>query len=146
LRPAAAQARDDEKDTGEDLLPSGRELNIEPPLVHYSWTERPLHERHANRVTLGPQTAERSRSEPTACRAGDQLALAALGGDNADENDARPPSTQTVGMAARSRLDLDTCPRCGGPMRWVEAALGPHPVALDEDAEHGRSLGQSGNS
>ena len=27
------------------------------------------------------------------------------------------------------RADLENCPRCGGPMRWVEAATDPEAIA-----------------
>src|SRR5438445_8136907 len=65
-----------------------------------------------------------AQSRPPAAP-GDQLLLAALGGDNADadEGDARPPARKRWAwlLAHVFRADLDTCPRCGGPMRWVEA-------------------------
>jgi hypothetical protein len=59
---------------------------------------------------------------------GDQLSLADIGvdsNDDAKEDDARPPTRHRWAwlLAHVFRADLDNCPRCGGPMRWVEAAL-----------------------
>src|SRR6266536_1190900 len=49
------------------------------------------------------------------------------------------PHHVTVGrglLAHVFRADLDTCPRCGGPMRWVEVAL-TQPSIARLLAEHG---------
>src|SRR6266542_2756734 len=55
---------------------------------------------------------------------GDQLSLPTLGGDDAPSDDRPPPRNRWAWLLGpRFRADLDKCPRCGGPMRWVEAAL-----------------------
>lgn len=76
-------------------------------------------------VPTRPVDPAKRRAPPAS---GDQLSLAALGGagnDDARENDARLPTRHRWAwlLAHVFRADLDTCPRCGGPMRWVEAAL-----------------------
>src|SRR4051794_40945052 len=71
-------------------------------------------------------------SDPAQCRPpaapGDQLTLTALGGDGEDQDDTRPPARNRWAwlLAHIFRADLDTCPRCGGPMRWSRLRLA-HP-------------------
>jgi hypothetical protein len=52
---------------------------------------------------------------------GDQLEL--LGSDEDDQ----PPARKRWAWVLQHvfRADLDSCPRCGGPMRWMEAATTP---------------------
>jgi len=51
---------------------------------------------------------------------GDQLEFPKL---NAQTDDARPSRKRWARLLAHVfRADLDTCVRCGGPMRWLEAA------------------------
>ena len=53
--------------------------------------------------------------------AGDQLELP--GSDADGEGEGAPPRKRWAWLLARVfQADLDTCPRCGGPMRWLEAA------------------------
>src|SRR5262249_35570282 len=58
-------------------------------------------------------------------------------GDN-DAHDARPVSRNRWAwlLAHVFRADLDTCPRCGGPMRWLDAAL-TQPAIATLLAHHG---------
>jgi len=77
------------------------------------------HSRHRARVV--PSVVEAARFAPQAAT-GDQLELdfsSAAGADTAP-NHAR----SRWGWLLRHvfRADVETCPRCGGPTRWVEAA------------------------
>jgi hypothetical protein len=104
---------------------------VHPPRLHLLRYFGGLSSHSALRREVVPKLpSDPSQSRPPAAP-GDQLALAALGGDNADENDARPPARKRWAwlLAHVFRADLDTCPRCGGPMRWVEAALGQPAIA-----------------
>ncbi len=68
---------------------------------------------------------------------GDQLSLPTLGGDDAPSDDRPPPPNRWAWLLAHVfRADLDKCPRCGGPMRWVEVAL-TQPSIARLLAEHG---------
>jgi hypothetical protein len=73
---------------------------------------------------LPPDLAQ--RKAPPAV--GDQLPLAAFD----DGNDARPASRNRWAwlLAHVFRADLDTCIRCGGPMRWLDAALTQPAIAM----------------
>jgi hypothetical protein len=70
------------------------------------------------------EVVPRSPPEPTAIRpapaAGDQLELALVERDD----EAEPPRRNRWAwlIAHVFRADVETCARCGGPMRWVEAA------------------------
>ncbi len=70
--------------------------------------------------TLEPDVVFGQECRPT----GDQLSLPTLGGDDAPSDDRPPPRNRWAWFLGHVfRADLDKCPRCGGPMRWVEAAL-----------------------
>ena len=103
------------------------------------------HSRHRARVV--PSVVEPARFVPQAAT-GDQLELAfssAAGADTAP-NHAR----SRWGWLLRHvfRADVETCPRCGGPMRWVEAAteqgaiarlLAKHRLAPEPGPERARA-------
>jgi hypothetical protein len=56
--------------------------------------------------------------------AGDQLELLS-------DDDCRPPARKRWAWLLKHvfQADVDSCIRCGGPMRWVEAATTPEPIA-----------------
>jgi hypothetical protein len=81
------------------------------------------HSQHRARIV--PSGVEPSRFAPQAA-AGDQLEL---GFGSGDSTAAGPTAGPTQGRSRWGwllrhvfRVDVDTCIRCGGPMRWVEAA------------------------
>jgi hypothetical protein len=77
------------------------------------------HSRHRARVV--PKRADPQRFAPPAA-AGDQLELGFTA--SRDEAALRTSRRSRWGWLLRHvfRADLDTCSRCGGPMRWLEAA------------------------
>jgi hypothetical protein len=77
------------------------------------------HSRHRARVV--PSRLDPSRFKPEPAR-GDQLKLAF--DCDAPASDPAMPTRSRWGWLLRHvfRADVETCPRCGGPMRWVEAA------------------------
>src|SRR5712691_12145810 len=116
----------------DSVLPSA--LSLRPPCVPTESGPESTHSR------LPRPPPESSQSRPPAAP-GDQLALTAFGGDadaDTDEDDAHPPARKRWAwlLAHVFRADLDMCPRCGGPMRWLGPALGP-PAIARLLAEHG---------
>ena len=82
------------------------------------------HSRHRAQVVPSQVDSSRYTPEPAV---GDPLELAL------DSDAIRETTTGSSrwGWLLRHvfRADLETCPRCGGPMRWVEAATGPEAIA-----------------
>lgn len=73
-------------------------------------------------VVPEPEDDPLQRRPPPA--AGDQLELL-------QSDDCRPPARRRWGWLLKHvfQADLDSCIRCGGPMRWVEAATTPEAIA-----------------
>jgi len=68
-------------------------------------------------VPKPPQDSTAFKPPPAS---GDQLEFPKL---NAQTDDPRPSRKRWAWLLAHVfRADLDTCVRCGGPMRWLEAA------------------------
>ncbi len=111
--------------------------SVPPPRLHLLRYFGVLSSHSALRreVVPGHRYDPAQRRPPAA--SGDQLSLPTLGGDD-DPNDDRPPPRNRWSwlLAHVFRADLDTCPRCGGPMRWVEVAL-TQPSIARLLAEHG---------
>ncbi len=60
-----------------------------------------------------------------------------LFGDDADHDDAQPRRKPWAWLLRHVfEVDVTTCPRCAGPMRWIEAATAPDAIAKLL-AEHG---------
>jgi hypothetical protein len=105
------------------------------------------HSRHRARVVRS--VVERSRFVPQPA-SGDQLELG-FGSDDSSAFASVPASEPKHGRSRWGwlwahvfRADVDTCVRCGGPMRWVEVAtepgaiarlLGKHPLPPENEAE-----------
>jgi len=110
---------------------------VPPPRLHLLRSFGVLSSHSALRREVVPaHPCDQAQRRPLAAR-GDQLSLPTLGGD-VDPNDDRPsPRNRWAWLLAHVfRADLDTCPRCGGPMRWVEVAL-TLPSIARLLAEHG---------
>ena len=84
------------------------------------------HSRHRARVVPSRLDPSRFKPEPAS---GDQLNLA-LDCD-ASASDRPRPTRSRWGWLLRHvfRADVETCARCGGPMRWVEAATESSAIA-----------------
>ncbi len=79
-------------------------------------------------VPAPPHDPARLRPPPAP---GDQLHLFSMGADEraADEQPAAGRSRWAWLLAHVFKADLEKCPRCSGPMRWVEAASTPEAAA-----------------
>ena len=77
------------------------------------------HSSHRHRVVPWRAEPERFAASPAA---GDQLGLPF--GDSGNDDAVRATRRSRWGWLLRHvfRADVETCARCGGPMRWVEAA------------------------
>ncbi|MBN1605895.1 MAG: transposase [Polyangiaceae bacterium] len=86
------------------------------------------HSRHRARVV--PSVVEPSRFVPEAVT-GDPLELGfGSGGSSASALAPRQGRSRWGWLLAHVfRADMDTCVRCGGPMRWVEVATEPGAIA-----------------
>ena len=82
------------------------------------------------RARVVPSLFEPSRFAPEAA-AGDQLELGFGSADSAASASAPSHGRSRWGwlLAHVFRADVDTCVRCGGPMRWVEVATEPAAIA-----------------
>jgi hypothetical protein len=80
------------------------------------------------RAEVVPEPAvDPSQSRPPPAQ-GDQLSLLADTDD--DSTERHPPRSRWAWLFKHVFAeDLDTCARCGGPMRWVEAATTPETIA-----------------
>ena len=86
------------------------------------------HSRHRARVVPSRLDSCRFTPEPAV---GDQLELALDRDGDGGVSGALKVGRSRWGWLLRHvfRADLETCPRCGGPMRWVEAATAPEAIA-----------------
>ncbi len=67
---------------------------------------------------------------PDASTAPDRVVQLELFGDDADHDDAQPRRTPWAWLLRHVfEVDVTTCPRCSGPMRWIEAATAPDAIA-----------------
>jgi len=91
------------------------------------------HSRHRARVV--PSVVEPSRFAPQAAT-GDQLELGLHSRDCAASAPTQGRSRWGWLLRHVFRADVETCTRCGGPMRWVEAAT-EQPAIARLLAKHG---------
>jgi hypothetical protein len=97
---------------------------VPPPRFHLLRYYGVLSSHSALRSEVVPE----SQTEPAQSRPppapGDQLELL-------QDDDSRPPARKRWAWLLRHvfSVDLDSCSRCGGPMRWVEAATTPDSIA-----------------
>src|SRR5262249_1293270 len=82
-------------------------------------------------------TRDPARSQPPAAP-GDQLELPGLAADPTGDVEDRPADRNRWAWLLRHVFlaDLDTCPKCGGAMRWLEVAL-PRAAIARVMAKHG---------
>ena len=98
---------------------------VPPPNFHLLRYFGVLSSHSALRSEVVPKPpVDTGRSRPPPCE-GDQLSLL---GD--DEGEPRPARARWGWLLKHVfQQDVDTCIRCGGPMRWVEAATTPDAIA-----------------
>jgi hypothetical protein len=105
------------------------------------------HSRLRRQVVPHPPADPNASAPPPA--PGDQLELALHA-----HADAEPPTRKAWAWLLRHafKADLDTCPRCSGPMRWVEAAARREAacdllarLGLHHDRRHHPAAGRSGS-
>jgi hypothetical protein len=100
---------------------------IPPPRLHLVRYFGILSSHSSLRKEIVPRPPPDLRALRPPPATGDQLALAGLG----DEEDQQPARRNRWAwlLAHVFRADVETCERCGGPMRWVEAAATPKSAA-----------------
>jgi hypothetical protein len=100
---------------------------IPPPSFHMLRYFGVLSSHAKLRRELVPEPAEHTAQHHPPSAPGDQLML--LFGKG--EADTEEPARHRWAWLLRHVFshDLDTCPRCGGPMRWLEAATTPDAIA-----------------
>jgi hypothetical protein len=98
---------------------------VPPPRLHLLRYFGVLSSHSSLRAEVVPEPKEDPAQHRPPPAQGDQLALLDTGSDN---RPAKP--TRWAWLLRHVFLaDLDTCPRCGGPMRWLEAAIDKEAVA-----------------
>lgn len=100
---------------------------VPPPNFHLLRYFGVLSSHSAFRAEVVPKPpVDTGQSRPPPCQ-GDQLSLL---GDSDDEGEPRHARTRWGWLLKHVfQQDVDTCSRCGGPMRWVEAATTPDAIA-----------------
>ena len=96
---------------------------VPPPKFHLLWYfgVRSGHYALRSEVVPSPEDDPLQNRPPPA--AGEQLELL-------HNDDGRPPRKRWAWLLRHVfSVDLDSCSRCGGPMRWVEAATTPEAIA-----------------
>jgi len=94
---------------------------IPPPRFHLLRYFGVLSSHSFLRAQVVPQPEQDPAQHHPPPAQGDQLELA----PSTTSRDDRPPARKRWAwlLGHVFRADLDTCPRCGGPMRWLEVAL-----------------------
>ena len=102
---------------------------VPPPNFHLLRYFGVLSSHSALRAEVVPKRPkDTGQSHPPPCQ-GDQLSLLGFG-DSDDEGEPRHPRSRWGWLLKHVfQQDVDTCDRCGGPMRWVEAATTPDAIA-----------------
>ena len=99
---------------------------VPPPNFHLLRYFGVLSSHSALRAEVVPKPPkDPGQRRPPPCQ-GDQLSLL---GDSDDEGESRPPRARWGWLLKHVfQQDVDVCIRCGGPMRWVEAATTPDAI------------------
>ncbi|MBN2194904.1 MAG: hypothetical protein JW751_18955 [Polyangiaceae bacterium] len=103
--------------------------SVPPPGLHLLRCFGVLSSHSRNRREVVPKApADPSRFRPPPAT-GDQLELPMGGEDDGNAKDRAPPRHRWAWLLRHVfSADSDTCPRCGGPMRWLEAGTTPEVV------------------